>query len=114
MPSASPVSVSRLAAGGLHRARDAEVGHQRVALAPSRMFSGLMSRWTTPCLVGVVERVGHLPGEPDRILDRKLALAPEPLAQALALDVRHGVPEEPAGLAGVEDGQDVRMLRAGR
>ena len=53
----------------------------------SRMFSGLMSRWMTPCAVGVLERLRGLAGDPQRVLDRELPLAPEPVAQALALDV---------------------------
>ncbi len=63
--------------------------------------------------MGAVEGVRHLPGEPDRFLDRKLTLAPEPVAQALAFDVRHRVPEEPARRAGVEDREDVRVIEPG-
>ena len=79
----------------------------------SRMFSGLMSRCTTPVPVRVVQRLGHLAGEPDRVLDRQLDLALQPVAQALALDVRHRVPEPPCRLARVEHGQDVRVLQPG-
>ena len=47
-PTASPVSVS-CSSSPAERPGDAEVGHQRVPSRASRMFSGLMSRWTTPC-----------------------------------------------------------------
>ena len=66
-----------------------------------------------PLLVGAVEGVRDLPGEPDGFLDRKLPLAPEAIAQALALDVGHRVPEEPARRAGVEDREDMRVLEPG-
>ena len=41
---------------------------------------------------------------------RQLAVAPEPGAQRLALDQRHGVVEQVAGLAGGEQRDDVGML----
>ncbi len=63
--------------------------------------------------MGAVKGLRHLPSEPDRLLDRKLTLAPEPVAQALALDIGHGVPEEPARRAGVEDREDVRVIEPG-
>ena len=65
----------------------------------SMMFSGLMSRCTTPLAVGVVQRRGHLAGDAERVLERELRLAVQPLAQRLALDVRHDVVEQAAGLA---------------
>jgi hypothetical protein len=77
------------------------------------MFSGLMSRWTNPPLVGVAERLRHIGGDPDRFLHRELDLAPEPVAEALALDVGHHVIEEAVGLARVVERQDVWMLQAG-
>ena len=44
----------------------------------SRMFSGLMSRWMTPCAMRVVERVGDLARDAHRVVDRQLPLALEP------------------------------------
>src|SRR5262249_4357218 len=38
----------------------------------------------------------------------------QPLAKALTLDVRHREPEAPGALAGIVDGQDVRVLETGR
>jgi hypothetical protein len=42
------------------------------------------------------------------------ALASPKFAQRFALDERHDVVEEPAGLAGVEQREDVRVLQLGR
>ena len=47
-------------------------------------------------LVGVVERARRLARDLERVLDRELALAAEPVAEALALDERHGEPEPAA------------------
>ncbi len=69
-----------------------------------------MSRWMTPWPCAYCERLRRLARDPERVFDRELPLAAEPVAQALALDQRHGEPEPAGGLAGVEDGQDVRML----
>ena len=44
----------------------------------------------------------------------KLPLALQPRAQRLALDERHHVEEQPAGVAAVEQRQDVRMLQLRR
>ena len=64
--------------------------------------------------VRVVQRLGYLAGEPDGVLDRQLHFALQPVAQALALDVGHRVPEPACCLARVEHGQDVRVLEPGR
>ena len=64
--------------------------------------------------VRVVQRLGHLAGEPDGVLDRQLDFALQPVAQGLALDVGHRVPEPACCLARVEHGQDVRVLEPGR
>ncbi len=60
-----------------------------------------------------VERVGHLAGEPQRVVERELALAIEAGAQRLALDVGHHVVEQAVDRAGGQHRQDVRMLKAG-
>ena len=64
-------------------------------------------------LVGVVERAGRLPRDLERVLHRELPLAAEPVAEALALDERHGEPEPAGGLARVEHGEDVGVLQPG-
>ena len=49
VPSAMPGLRERASPPPLSAPGDAEVGHHRAAAVVSRMFSGLMSRWTTPC-----------------------------------------------------------------
>ena len=60
------------------------------------------------------ERLRRLPGDRNRILHRQPPLAVHPLAQALALDVGHGEPEQAVGAgAAVEHGEDVGVLQPG-
>ncbi len=59
--------------------------------------------------VRVVERARNLACDPERLFDRELALAVEPLPQCRALDVGHGVVQEPARLTGLVQRDDVRM-----
>ena len=63
--------------------------------------------------VGVVERTRDLDGDPHRVGHRQLLLPADPVADRLALDIRHHVEEEAVGLAAVEKGEDVRMLKIG-
>ncbi len=56
-----------------------------------------------PVLVGVAERLGCFPRDPERVVERKLRLALEPVPERLALDVGHGEPQLPRGFAGVVD-----------
>ena len=63
--------------------------------------------------VGELQRAGRLGRDPEGLAERELALVPQAVAEALALDVRHGEPEVAAGLARVEDGEDVRVLQPG-
>src|SRR6185503_2529972 len=66
--------------------------------------------------VSVLERVGRFPGDPEGVLQRELALPVQPIAERLAVDERHGEPENvraavrPPHGAAVEDREDVRML----
>jgi hypothetical protein len=66
-----------------------------------------------PVLMGVAQRPGRLTRNPQGVADRELALPPEPVAQALALDVGHGEPEPARSFPRVMHGQDVGMLQAG-
>ncbi len=50
-------------------------------------------------LVGVVQRLGHLPGDRHRLLDGKLRLVVQPVAQRLARDVRHGIEQHRRAVA---------------
>ena len=63
--------------------------------------------------VRVVERVGDLGGDPQRVLDRELLLAIQPVAQRLAVDERHDVEHRAVHLSRVVQGEDVRMLQVG-
>ena len=64
--------------------------------------------------VGVAQRVSHLAGDTQRVVERQLLLAVQPVSQRLALDQRHGIEEEAIGLARVEQRQDVRVPQIGR
>ena len=93
-----------------HRARDAEVGDQRDAVDDQDVL-GLDVAVHDVLLVRVAERGGDLTGEPQRVLDRQLRLAPQPRAERLARDVRHHVVEEAAGCPRIEQRHDVRMIQ---
>jgi hypothetical protein len=64
--------------------------------------------------MGVGERIGDLARDPASVLGRQAPLSPEALPQRLSLHKRHDIIEEAAGLAGVVEGQDVRMGKACR
>ena len=104
--------------GELSHARDlegaghAEVGHPGVSAAQEDVL-GLDVAVDHSAPVGAVEGVGDFPGQADGLLQRELPPLLEPVAQRLALDPGHGVPEEPAGIAGVEHRQDVGVVEAG-
>ena len=93
--------------------RDAEVGHERGAVAGEQQVLGLDVAVDHAVPVGVLERPGGLGGDPERLVHRQLPLPPEPVAERLALDERHGEPELAGGLARVVDGEDVRVLQPG-
>jgi hypothetical protein len=92
--------------------RDAEVGHERAAVVQQDVL-GLDVPVDHPMPMRVVERVGHLTGDPHRVVHRKLLLPDEPRAEALALDERHDVEHHPCGLARVEQAEDVGVLQVG-
>ena len=103
-----------LPAGRLaHRLGHAEIGDERVPAGEHHVV-GLDVAVHHALAVGVGQRVHHLDQDLDRVVHRQLAYAREPLAERFALDVRHHEVEEAAGLAGVVERQDVRMLQAGR
>ena len=81
------------------RARDAEVGDERAAIGREQHVLGLDVAVEHAVLVRVMERGGHFARDPDRLVERQLMLAPEPVAQALALDVRHREPELAGGVS---------------
>jgi hypothetical protein len=61
--------------------------------------------------VGVTQRVGHLTRNLQGVGDGQLPLAVEPLAQRLALDIRHDVVDQAVHLVGVVERQDVRVVQ---
>ena len=99
--------------GGGERAGDAEVGHQGVAFAGDQDVLRLDVAVDEPLAVGVVERAARLGRDPDRLGHRQRTLPPEPIAEALAADERHGEPEEPVALARVVHRADVGVLQTG-
>jgi hypothetical protein len=64
-------------------------------------------------LVSVVESIGHLACDPERVLDGQLSLAREPAPKALAIDIGHDVVQQSRGLTRVVERQDVGMRQAG-
>ena len=79
------------------------------ACPPERStFSGLRSRWTTPCECAYASASATSRSEPHRLRHRQRARARR-VAERLPVDVRHHVVEQPVSLAGVVDTEDVRM-----
>ena len=93
--------------------RDPEVGDQGVAVPRQQHVLGLDVPVDHAVLVRVLERLGRLARDPQRVFHRELALPPQPVPERLALDVRHGEPELTGSLARVVHGQDVGMLEPG-
>src|SRR3989442_10101628 len=63
--------------------------------------------------VGVAQRARHFSSDPERLVERQLALPLEAFPEGFALGVRHHVVEEALGLAGVVERQDVGMVEPG-
>ena len=93
--------------------RDAEVGDQGVALREQNVL-GLHVAVDQPFSVGVVQRLAGLAHQAQCLGDGERALARDPLAQGLAVHVRHdvvGAGRRLVGGAGVEQGEDVGVLQ---
>ena len=101
-----------LAAGGVDRLGDAEVGHHRVPALEQNIL-GLDVTVDDPAAVRVTQRVRHLSRDLDGIVQRELLLAVQPLPQRLTLGVGHDVEEQPVGLARIVERQDVRVTEIG-
>ena len=107
-----PGWVSRVAGREARGTRDPEVRDQGVALREQDVL-GLHVAMNQPLPVGVVERFAGLPHQAERLRHGERALAGEPLAQGLAVHVRHDVERAGrrlVGGAGVEQGEDVGVL----
>ena len=109
-----------LVAAAAERPGDAEVGDEGVAVAGKEQVLGLDVAVDHALLVGVLEGLGRLAGDPERVVHRELPLAPEPVAKRFPLHVRHGKPEplsDPLRLSHrptVQHRQHMRMLQPGR
>ena len=101
-----------MTAGLLHGQGDAEVGDQGGAVLEQRVLR-LDVAMDDALAVRVVERRGHLPREPERLVHRELPVAAQPGAQRFPGHVRHDVVEQPVGLARVDQPEDVRVLEIG-
>ena len=97
---------------GTQGQRDPEVRHHGAAVVQEDVL-GLDVAMDHSLPVGVIERVGHGHGDPHRVVDPELGFPVEPGAEGFALDVRHDVIEEPAGLPAVEEREDMRVLQRG-
>ncbi len=63
--------------------------------------------------VSVAQRIRHLARDLERVADRELAFPGEAPLQGLALDIGHDVVDQPIGLVGIVERQDVRVVEAG-
>ena len=106
---ASPVAVVTLHGRRVaHHARDAEVGHQRVAAFHQDILRlDIAVNQLMPVRMG--QRIGHLARDAERLVHGQLPLPPQAVAEGLALDIRHHVVEEPVRLARIVERHDVRV-----
>ena len=107
-PHRQPGLGQRLRRGVADRARNAEVGHHRVAAAQQDV-GRLDVAVDDAALVRIGQRLGDFARDLERVLDRQLGLALDPVPQGLAFHVRHDVVEQALGLARFVHRQDVRM-----
>ena len=104
---------------GAERAGDAEVAHQGRAIAGEEDVLGLHVAVHHALLVRVLQGAGGLGRDAERLFDRELALAVQPVVERLSIHERHREPEllhtrvRGAHDAGVEHGQDEGMLELG-
>jgi hypothetical protein len=92
-----------------HGKGDPEIGHHGAAVVQQDVL-GLDVPVDHALPMGVIQRVRHVAGDPDGLVDAELRFAIELVTQGLALDVGHDVEEEAVGLPGIEQRQDVRVL----
>ena len=112
MPTAIPVSVSFCPAAASTRLGDAEVGHQGMAALQQDVLR-LDVAMDDLAFVGVVQRFGRLPHDPEGVLDGELVLPDQPVAERLPLDERHDIVKEAVGHPRVVQAEDVGVLELG-
>ena len=93
--------------------RDAEIGHHRVAVREENVV-GLDVTVNHAVTVRVVQGCRDPAGNPKRVLQRQAVFThqfptDDPLSQALSLDVRHDVIQQPVDLTGVVQREDIGM-----
>jgi len=64
--------------------------------------------------VRLMQGIRDLGGDPNHILERQAPFPPYPVPQRLAIHVRHGVPQESGGTAGIVKRDDVRVGQTGK
>ncbi len=79
----------------------------------SRMFSGLMSRWTMPCVVGVLQRLADLRHDGERLGGRESPRL-QHLPQRQAVHKFHQQKIISLRFAEVVNGDDVGMVQPGQ
>jgi hypothetical protein len=95
------------------RARDPEVGDERVARAEQDV-RGLDVAVDDPPLMGVCQRVRDFPGQAQRVVRRQRTFPVQPLAQRLSLHERHHVVQHAVHVARIVHRQDVWVIELGR
>jgi len=110
VPSESPVCVMRAPPALETASAIPEVRDDRLPGLNENVL-GLEVAVNDAARVRVVERVGDSDRDAHRLVDRELLLTLEPMPQALAFDVRHDVVQQPARFAGIEQRQQVGMLK---
>ena len=96
-----------------YRKRDPEVGDHRLPRLHQDVL-GLEIPMDHAVLVRIRQRAGDRRCNPHGVGHGELLLAIEPRAQRLPLHERHHIKELPAGLAAVEQRQQVRVLQVRR
>src|SRR6267143_1636340 len=99
--------------GGGDRAGDTEVGEHRMTGDEQHVLGFHVAVHQT-LAVRVVQRIGELARNAQRLVQRNLFLAGETAAQGLAFDEWHHVIEETGGVARVIERQDVGVAEARR
>ena len=104
----------RVGAGSaLHCAGDPEISDERVPILVEQDVLRLDVAVDHAMSMRVVERIGHLAGDSQRLIYRQLRLVPETRSQRLALDERHAVLEQTVALAGAQKRNRVRVTQGG-